>query len=119
MPDDNTLERLETAMAEARELVREVHGVTKDLRKTIDEARRLITDQARDIIQTETKAAAIYHGTKLAHAVKTAEQRIYSRFDKIAELLLNEKKKQAQRLDNYIEDRLRPNPNRKTHHGPQ
>ena len=86
------LERLEAAVGECREMIREAHAATKDLRAAIREAKRELQDLARDEvsarIQGEVSRQLEELGERTREAVSTATQKVIAEFDRFGEALL-------------------------------
>ena len=88
----NELERLEAAVSECREMVREAHAATKDLRAAVREAKREMQDLAKDEvgaqIQDEVSRQLDELGERAREAVNTATQKVIAEFDRFGETLL-------------------------------
>jgi acyl-CoA reductase-like NAD-dependent aldehyde dehydrogenase len=86
------LERLEAAVGECREMIREAHAATKDLRATVREARRELQDLAKDEvgahIQREVSRQLEELGERTQEAVTAATQKVIAEFDRFGESLL-------------------------------
>jgi len=86
------LERLEAAVGECREMIREAHAATKDLRAAVREAKRELQDLARDEvsarIQGEVSRQLEELGERTREAVSTATQKVIAEFDRFGEALL-------------------------------
>jgi hypothetical protein len=88
----NELERLEAATGECREMIREAHAATKDLRAAVREAKRELQDLAKDEvgarIQDEVSRQLEELGERTREAVSTATQKVIAEFDRFGETLL-------------------------------
>jgi DNA topoisomerase VI subunit B len=88
----NELERLEAAVGECREMIREAHAATKDLRAAVREAKREMQDLAKDEvgarIQDEVSRQLEELGERTREAVSTATQKVIAEFDRFGETLL-------------------------------
>ena len=88
----NELERLEAAVGECREMIREAHAATKDLRAAVREAKRELQDLAQDEvsarIQGEVSRQLEELGERTREAVSTATQKVITEFDRFGESLL-------------------------------
>jgi DNA topoisomerase VI subunit B len=88
----NEVERLEAAVAECREMIREAHAATKDLRVAVREAKREMQDLAKDEvgarIQDEVSRQLEELGERTREAVSTATQKVIAEFDRFGETLL-------------------------------
>jgi hypothetical protein len=88
----NELERLEAAVGECREMIREAHAATKDLRAAVREAKRELQDLAQDEvsarIQGEVSRQLEDLGERTREAVSTATQKVIAEFDRFGESLL-------------------------------
>ena len=86
------LDRLEAAMSECREVIREAHAATKDLRAAVREARQevraLATDEVAANIRAEVSQQLEELGERTREAVTTATQKVISEFDRFGEALL-------------------------------
>lgn len=88
----NEVERLEAAVAECREMIREAHAATKDLRSAVREAKREMQDLAKDEVgarlQDEVSRQLEELGERTREAVSTATQKVIAEFDRFGETLL-------------------------------
>jgi DNA topoisomerase VI subunit B len=88
----NEVERLEAAVAECREMIREAHAATKDLRAAVREAKRETQDLAKDEVgarlQDEVSRQLAELGERTREAVSTATQKVIAEFDRFGETLL-------------------------------
>lgn len=86
------LDRLEAAMNDCREMIREAHGVTKDLRAAVREAkqelRALTEDEVAAQIQSEVSRQLEELGDRTREAVTAATQKVIAEFDRFGESLL-------------------------------
>ena len=86
------IDRLEAAMSECREMIREAHAATKDLRTAVREAkqevRALATDEVAANIQAEVSRQLEKLGERTSEAITSATQRVISEFDRFGEALL-------------------------------
>jgi chromosome segregation ATPase len=86
------LERLEAAVAECREMIREAHATTKDLRTAVREAKRELQDLTKDEvsarIRQEVSSQLEELGERTREAVTTATQKVIAEFDRFGETLL-------------------------------
>ena len=86
------LGRLEAAVGECREMIREAHAATKDLRAAVREARQEVRDLAADEvaarIQAEVSRQLEELGERTGEAVTAATQKVLSEFDRFGESLL-------------------------------
>jgi hypothetical protein len=86
------LERLEAAVGECREMIREAHAATKDLRAAVREAKRELQDLAKDEvgvrIQGEVSRQLEELGERTREAVNAATQKVIAEFDRFGETLL-------------------------------
>jgi phage protein D len=86
------LDRLEAAVGECREMIREAHAATKDLRAAVREAKRELQDLAKDEvaahIQHEVSRQLEGLGERTQEAVTTATQKVIAEFDRFGESLL-------------------------------
>jgi hypothetical protein len=86
------LDRLEAAMSECREVIREAHAATKDLRAAVREAkqevRALATDEVAANIRAEVSQQLEELGERTHEAVTAATQKVLSEFDRFGEALL-------------------------------
>jgi hypothetical protein len=86
------LDRLEAALGECREVIREAHAATKDLRAAVREAkqevRALATDEVAAHIHTEVSGQLEELGERTREAIVAATQKVISEFDRFGESLL-------------------------------
>ncbi|WP_300607700.1 hypothetical protein [Trebonia sp.] len=86
------LERLEAALGECREMIREAHAATKDLRAAVREAKQEVRDLATDEVaahlQGEVSRQLAELGERTREAVTAATQKVISEFDRFGESLL-------------------------------
>ena len=86
------VDRLEAAISECREMIREAHAATKDLRTAVREAKK----ELREL--TEDEVAGQVHGEvtrqldevreRTSEAVTAATQKVIAEFDRFGESLL-------------------------------
>ncbi len=86
------VDRLQAAVAECREMIREAHATTKDLRNAVREAKRELRDLAKDEvaahIQDEVSRQLEELGERTSEAVTAATQKVIAEFDRFGESLL-------------------------------
>lgn len=86
------LDRLEAAMSECRETIREAHAATKDLRAAVREARQELRDLARDEVAAQLRLEASRQlaelGERTSDAITVATQKVIAEFDRFGESLL-------------------------------
>ena len=86
------LDRLEAALGECREMIREAHAATKDLRAAVREAkqevRALAADEVAAHLQAEVSRQLEELGERTCEAVTAATQEVISEFDRFGESLL-------------------------------
>ncbi len=86
------LDRLEAAMGECREMIREAHAATKDLRAAMREARQelrtLAQDEVAAHIQGEVSRQLEELSERTHEAVTAATQKVIAEFDRFGESLL-------------------------------
>jgi chromosome segregation ATPase len=86
------VDRLEAAISECREVIREAHAATKDLRAAVREAkqevRALATDEVAANIRAEVSQQLEELGERTREAVTAATQKVISEFDRFGEALL-------------------------------
>jgi len=86
------LDRLEAAMSECREMIREAHAATKDLRAAVREAKQelrvLATDEVAAHIQAEVSRQLEELAERTGEAVTAATQKVIAEFDRFGEALL-------------------------------
>ena len=86
------LERLEAAIGECREMIREAHAATKDLRAAVREAKRELHALAKDAVaaqvQLEVSRQLEELGERTSEAVSAATQKVIAEFDRFGESLL-------------------------------
>jgi phage shock protein A len=86
------LDRLEAAVSECREMVREAHAATKDLRAAVREAkqevRALAQDEVAAHVQTEVSRQLDELSERTGEAITAATQKVIAEFDRFGESLL-------------------------------
>ncbi len=86
------LDRLEAAVGECREMIREAHAATKDLRAAVREAKLELRDLAKDEvgvrIEGEVSRQLGELGERTREAVSAATQKVIAEFDRFGETLL-------------------------------
>jgi phage protein D len=86
------IDRLEAAVSECREMVREAHAATKDLRAAVREAKSEIHALAKDEvaaqIQLEVSRQLELLGERTQEAISAATQKVIAEFDRFGESLL-------------------------------
>jgi len=86
------LERMEAAVGECREMVREAHAATKDLRAAVREAKKelhaLAQDEVAAHIQLEVSRQLEELGERTREAVSAATRKVIAEFDRFGEALL-------------------------------
>jgi len=86
------LDRLEAAMSECREMIREAHAATKDLRAAVREARQevraLTKDEVAAHVQAEVSGQLEELGERTREAITAATQKVIAEFDRFGESLL-------------------------------
>jgi hypothetical protein len=85
-------DRLEAAVGECREMIREAHAATKDLRNAVRDARKelhaLAKDEVAAHIQQEVSRQLEELGERTREAVTAATQKVIAEFDRFGESLL-------------------------------
>jgi hypothetical protein len=86
------LERLEAAAGECREMIREAHAATKDLRAAVREAKKelgaLAHGEVAGHIQLEVSRQLEELGERTREAVSAATEKVIAEFDRFGESLL-------------------------------
>jgi len=86
------LDRLEAATGECREMIREAHAATKDLRAAVRDAKRELQDLAKDEVaaqvQREVSRQLEELGEQTSAAITAATQKVIAEFDRFGEALL-------------------------------
>ncbi len=86
------LDRLEAALSECREIIREAHAATKDLRAAVREARQELRALARDEVAAQIQLEASRQleelGERTSEAITAATQKVIAEFDRFGESLL-------------------------------
>jgi phage protein D len=86
------LDRLEVAVGECREMIREAHAATKDLRSAVREAkgelRALAKDEVAAQIQLEVSRQLDELDEQTREAITAATQKVIAEFDRFGESLL-------------------------------
>jgi hypothetical protein len=86
------LDRLEAAVGECREMVREAHAATKDLRTAVREAKTELQALTRDEVAAHLQLEVTRQLTELdertREAIAAATQKVIAEFDRFGESLL-------------------------------
>jgi hypothetical protein len=86
------LDRLEAALGECREMIREAHAATKDLRAAVREAKQEVRALAADEVAAHLHAEVSRQLEELdgrtREAISAATQKVISEFDQFGESLL-------------------------------
>jgi hypothetical protein len=86
------LDRLEVAVGECREMVREAHAATKDLRAAVREAKSELRALAQDEVAAHLEAEVSRQSDELSErtreAIIAATQKVIAEFDRFGESLL-------------------------------
>jgi hypothetical protein len=86
------MDRLQAAVSECREMIREAHAATKDLRAAVREAKQevrgLAAEEVGAQIQAEVSRQLEELGERTSEAVTLATQKVISEFDRFGEALL-------------------------------
>jgi hypothetical protein len=86
------LDRLEAAIGECREMIREAHAATKDLRAAVRDAKREVHDLAKDEVaaqvQREVSRQLEELGERTSTTIRAATQKVIAEFDRFGEALL-------------------------------
>jgi hypothetical protein len=90
--DVSDVDRLEAAIGECREVIREAHAATKDLRAAVREAkqevRALTTDEVAAHVRAEVSGQLEKLEERTREAITVATQKVISEFDRFGESLL-------------------------------
>ncbi|PZG49873.1 hypothetical protein C1I98_11195 [Spongiactinospora gelatinilytica] len=110
MKVDIDLSELKAAGDELRELIREAHGVTKDLRQAVKDARQTIEHDVAQTMKAEVKGQVDELGEATATAMRNAVAKVGREFDRL-EALFTGTDPQSRRagkppLENLIRERL-------------
>ncbi len=85
-------DRLEAAVSECREMIREAHAATKDLRAAVREAKQEMRTLARDEVagqvHLEVSRQLDELGERTGEAITAATQKVIAEFDRFGESLL-------------------------------
>jgi hypothetical protein len=85
-------DRLEAAVDECREMIREAHAATKDLRTAVREAKKELQDLAKgevaSHIQLEVSRQLTELDERTREAMTAATQKVIAEFDRFGEALL-------------------------------
>jgi chromosome segregation ATPase len=86
------LDRLEAAVRECRETIREAHAATKDLKAAVREARQELRALAREEVAAQLRLEASQRleelGERTGQAIAAATQKVITEFDRFGESLL-------------------------------
>jgi hypothetical protein len=86
------VDRLEAAVTECREMIREAHAATKDLRAAVREAKQEMRGLARDEVAGQIRPEVTRQleelGERTGEAITAATQKVIAEFDRFGESLL-------------------------------
>src|SRR6478752_8116270 len=86
------VDRLEAAIGECREMIREAHAATKDLRAAVREAKKELRELAQDEVAGQVQSEVTRQLDELrertSEAVSAATQKVIAEFDRFGESLL-------------------------------
>ena len=86
------LDKLEAAVSECRETIREAHAATKDLKAAVREAKQELRALARDEVAAALRLEASQQleelGERTGEAIAAATQKVITEFDRFGESLL-------------------------------
>src|SRR5260370_6283596 len=86
------LDRLKAAVGDCREMIREAHAATKDLRAAVREAKKELSALAKDEvaahIELEVSRQMEELSERTSEAVSAATQKVIAEFDRFGESLL-------------------------------
>ena len=86
------VDRLEAAISECREMIREAHAATKDLRTAVREAKKELRELAKDEVAGQVHSELTRQLDELrertSEAVSVATQKVIAEFDRFGEALL-------------------------------
>jgi len=85
-------DKLEAAIAECREMIREAHAATKDLRTAVREAKKEVRELTRDEVAAhlhqEVSRQLEELSERTGEAITAATQKVIAEFDRFGESLL-------------------------------
>jgi len=81
------LDKLEAAVSECREMIREAHAATKDLRAAVREARQEVRALAKDEVTAQVQLEVSRQLEELGERT-AATQKVIAEFDRFGESLL-------------------------------
>jgi hypothetical protein len=86
------LDRLEAAMSECREMIRDAHAATKDLRAAVREAKTELRDLGKNEVADQIRAEMTRQldevQERTGQAITVATQKVIAEFDRFGESLL-------------------------------
>lgn len=112
MPEEDPLAREIQVLTDLRQATREAHEAIRDLRKDISAARELrkkflaapeLDEQLGRLVEQGLKA----YDAGLKSAIKTAEKKMYNRFDILAAICLGEDPESVKTGETSLPDLLR------------
>lgn len=90
MPKKSELELLTEAMREARELLADVRGVQKDLRRDVTEAKQLLSVSIEARLEKKLQDALEDADQAMVAAIRTSGERVVVFFEELRDMLLEE-----------------------------
>jgi len=86
------VDRLQAAMSECREMIREAHAATKDLRTAVREAKQEIQALTEDEVAAQVRGEVSRQleelGERTREAITASTQKVIAEFDRFGEALL-------------------------------
>ncbi len=86
------VDRLEAAVGECRDMIREAHAATKDLRAAVREAKQEMRELARDEVAAQIRPEVSRQleelGERTGEAITAATAKVLAEFDRFGESLL-------------------------------
>lgn len=88
MTPDEQAERLEQAIADGRELLRDLNSAGKDLRRTLRETRALLATDIADRLASQVETGLATFGAVTEKAMRAAVEKVNHEFDRFGAILL-------------------------------
>lgn len=77
------LTKLEQLRDELRELIREAHGATKDLRQAVRDAKKAVESDIAETMKAEVERQVAHLGEATGKAMRAAVEKVHREFDRL------------------------------------
>jgi hypothetical protein len=98
------VKELREATRHAHEAIKDLRGVIREANETVAEVQKIMHDSVNDRLDAEVARGLEEYKTALSAAIEDATDRVFKRFDYLAELLMGEDKKSRRKRQKSIPD---------------